>query len=79
MRENRTYGSEGGESGSTGLPYPYRTSSFGTKPRWIGQIFQVIALHCSLNVATFASLGRHGDTFGAFDNAEYFSVSKLIF
>ena len=24
MRENRTYGSEGGESGSTGLPYPYR-------------------------------------------------------
>ncbi|CAD71768.1 hypothetical protein RB820 [Rhodopirellula baltica SH 1] len=23
MRENRTYGSEGGESGSTGLPYPY--------------------------------------------------------
>ena len=26
MRENRTYGSEGGESGSTGLPYPYRTA-----------------------------------------------------
>ena len=25
MRENRTYGSEGGESGLTGLPYPYRT------------------------------------------------------
>ena len=24
MRENRPYGSEGGESGSTGLPYPYR-------------------------------------------------------
>ena len=24
MRENRTYGSEGGESGLTGLPYPYR-------------------------------------------------------
>jgi hypothetical protein len=23
MRENRPYGSEGGESGSTGLPYPY--------------------------------------------------------
>ena len=23
MRENRTYGSEGGEPGSTGLPYPY--------------------------------------------------------
>jgi hypothetical protein len=23
MRENRTYGLEGGESGSTGLPYPY--------------------------------------------------------
>ena len=34
MRENRPYGSEGGESGSTGLPYPYvpllnsRVSSF---------------------------------------------------
>ena len=28
MRENRPYGSEGGESGSTGLPYPYR---FGNK------------------------------------------------
>ena len=25
MRENRTYGSEGGETGnSTGLPYPYQ-------------------------------------------------------
>ena len=24
MRENRPYGSEGGESGSTGPPYPYR-------------------------------------------------------
>ena len=23
MRENRTYGSEGGESGATGFPYPY--------------------------------------------------------
>ena len=27
MRENRPYGSEGGESGSTGLPYPYRPES----------------------------------------------------
>ena len=26
MRENRTYGSEGGEIGSTDLPYPYRTA-----------------------------------------------------
>ncbi len=25
MRENRTHGSEGGESGSTGLPYPYES------------------------------------------------------
>jgi hypothetical protein len=24
MRENRTYGSEGREPGTTGLPYPYR-------------------------------------------------------
>ena len=29
MRENRPYGSEGGESGSTGLPYPYR------QDRWL--------------------------------------------
>ena len=26
MRENRTYGSEGGETGLTGLPYPYQIS-----------------------------------------------------
>ena len=26
MRENRTYGSEGGETGTTGLPYPYPAS-----------------------------------------------------
>jgi|GEM_PF-5948064 len=26
MRENRPYGLEGGESGSTGLPYPYANS-----------------------------------------------------
>jgi hypothetical protein len=26
MRENRPYGLEGGESGSTGLPYPYRAT-----------------------------------------------------
>ena len=28
MRENRTHGSEGGESGSTGLPYPYTSNRF---------------------------------------------------
>jgi hypothetical protein len=28
MRENRPYGSEGGESGSTGLPYPYRATGW---------------------------------------------------
>jgi len=27
MRENRPYGLEGGESGSTGLPYPYRAEN----------------------------------------------------
>ena len=30
MRENRTYGSEGGEPGSTGLPYPYQTGGLRT-------------------------------------------------
>ena len=30
MRENRSYGLEGGESGSSGLPYPYRaTGGYG--------------------------------------------------
>jgi hypothetical protein len=28
MRENRPYGLEGGETGSTGLPYPYATLRF---------------------------------------------------
>jgi hypothetical protein len=28
MRENRPYGLEGGESGSTGLPYPYRNKHY---------------------------------------------------
>jgi len=27
VRENRTHGSEGGESGSTGLPYPYSAAA----------------------------------------------------
>jgi len=32
MRENRTYGLEGGESGATGLPYPYQPATpFGVK------------------------------------------------
>jgi len=34
MRENRTYGSEGGETGySTGLSYPYRPTDFVQKLR----------------------------------------------
>jgi hypothetical protein len=33
MRENRTYGSEGGETGTTGLPYPYSEDRpVGTEP-----------------------------------------------
>ncbi len=28
MRENRPYGLEGGEAGSTGLPYPYALRSW---------------------------------------------------
>ena len=31
MRENRTHGSEGGESGSTGLPYPY----YAVATKWL--------------------------------------------
>ena len=29
MRENRTYGLEGGETGLTGLPYPYQQVAVG--------------------------------------------------
>ena len=36
MRENRPYGSEGGESGSTGLPYPYRLEAPRLKARRTG-------------------------------------------
>ena len=37
MRENRPYGSEGGESGSTGLPYPYQCPpSADTSVGWMG-------------------------------------------
>jgi hypothetical protein len=32
MRENRPYGSEGGESGSTGLPYPYHVARSHLSP-----------------------------------------------
>jgi hypothetical protein len=32
MRENRPYGLEGGESGSTGLPYPYRVAGSHLSP-----------------------------------------------
>jgi hypothetical protein len=36
MRENRPYGSEGGESGSTGLPYPYQDLAGGGSYRiWL--------------------------------------------
>ena len=39
MRENRPYGSEGGESGSTRLPYPYRSGDRWLPPpsgdRWL--------------------------------------------
>ena len=42
-RENFRYGSEGGESGSTGLPYPYR---------WLivlrGRLFEVLKLGISI-------------------------------
>ncbi len=34
MRENRTHGSEGGESGSTGLPYPY----YAVATKWLEKL-----------------------------------------
>jgi hypothetical protein len=47
MRENRTYGSEGGESGSTGLPYPYNAAAgfAAIDRRWSGrELEQVLGL-----------------------------------
>ena len=42
MRENGTSGSEGGEPGSTGLPYPYHSyHGFSTTPMMTG--FQIPA------------------------------------
>ena len=42
MRENRPYGLEGGESGSTGLPYPYqpknRAAATGANMRRLGSL-----------------------------------------
>jgi hypothetical protein len=49
MRENRPYGLEGGESGSTGLPYPYPNSQdlcgrSTTKMTFLGLYFSAKSL-----------------------------------
>jgi hypothetical protein len=45
MRENRPYGSEGGESGSTGLPYPYREKSQRKKGYFFRRRLAATPLH----------------------------------
>jgi len=53
MRENRTYGSEGRESGnSTGLPYPYHVA-VGVSPQVTGETIPEAAL------AATATLGEN--------------------
>ena len=58
MRENRPYGLEGGEAGSTGLPYPY---AFFT------QAAQTIWGHPSVGVPVFeheheTEMAKQGET-----------------
>ena len=48
MRENRPYGSEGGESGSTGLPYPY--------PLYARPLPSCLCVLLPLRLCAFASL-----------------------
>ena len=48
MRENRPYGSEGGESSLTGLPYPYfAAAAYAAQNRQLAfQLKMVIAMSC---------------------------------
>jgi len=54
VRENRTHGSEGGESGSTGLPYPYPRS-----PRRL-----ILILSCDKALGSIVVALGIGDRFG---------------
>ena len=55
MRENRPYGLEGGESGSTGLPYPYPAAK---QPDLCGRSTTLVPLRssspASLRLCVFA-------------------------
>jgi hypothetical protein len=42
MRENRPYGSEGGESGSTRLPYPYLIERYCVKRQAVGGVVHAV-------------------------------------
>jgi hypothetical protein len=57
MRENRPYGLEGGESGSTGLPYPYREELLREEAA-------TVIRDGVLQVATIARWWMIGDGFG---------------
>ncbi len=46
MRENRPYGSEGGESGSTGLPYPYQVARSHLSPDGGGFTHAAVHNYC---------------------------------
>ena len=74
MRENRTHGSEGGESGSTGLPYPYRALSMQIVvvatlarawtqlhlrwPRFLHRLATVATFALSMLIVVVATLAR---------------------
>ena len=68
MRENRPYGSEGGESGSTGLPYPYPDAAeanplFAKKPPKIDWGWMlVVGVFAGAWISSRLSGDRHAET-----------------
>jgi hypothetical protein len=60
MRENRPYGLEGGESGSTGLPYPYRKTG-GPGDRLLRGMRRIVAIRCQAVVGVRGRLPPSGD------------------
>ena len=58
MRENRTHGLEGGESGLTGPPYPYleqSDDSFSNRARSISLIVMAIVFTLFISVTSSAA------------------------
>jgi hypothetical protein len=58
MRETRTYGSEGGESGLTGLPYPYPANTTSWFKRVQLQNAQASGLYRGIRTHSLARRAR---------------------